>query len=208
VDVDGVRPEGVGLVVPDVLGDRAAVRDARGAAHEDLQDAELGTGEGGVPTAGGHLPSRRVELEFPDDHPRRLADRRPALQGPEPGEELTEVERLDQVVVGPRVQAGDPVRGGVPGRQHEHRRRSTAAAQLANQVQAGHPGHAPVEHGHLVLVEPQVRGRGLAVGHQIHHVALLPEPAGQHLGQALVVLGDKHPHSWRIYPDGRLVLRA
>ena len=35
---------------------------------------------------------------------------------------------------------------------------------FANQVQAGHPGHAPVEHGHLVLVEPEVGGRGLTVG--------------------------------------------
>src|ERR1700761_3739528 len=43
-----------------------------------------------------------------EPQPGRLADRGPALQGPQPGQQLTEVERLDQVVIGARVQAGDP----------------------------------------------------------------------------------------------------
>src|SRR5271166_2119683 len=59
VDVDGVRAERVGLVVPDVLGDRAAVGDAGRAAQEDLQDAQLGAGERGALPAHGHLAGRR-----------------------------------------------------------------------------------------------------------------------------------------------------
>src|SRR5712691_9644171 len=47
VDVDGVRAERVGLVVPDMLGDRATVGDTRRAPHEKLQDAEFGAGQGG-----------------------------------------------------------------------------------------------------------------------------------------------------------------
>src|SRR5262247_1823371 len=80
VDVDGVRAERVGLVVPDVLGDRAAVGDAGRAPHEDLQDAELGAGEGRPLAADLHLPRGRVELDLPDCDPGRLADRRSALQ--------------------------------------------------------------------------------------------------------------------------------
>src|SRR5512146_3245149 len=38
VDVDGVGAERVGLVVPDVLGDGAAVGHPGRAPHEDLQD--------------------------------------------------------------------------------------------------------------------------------------------------------------------------
>src|SRR6516165_1213915 len=97
VDVDGVRAERVGLVVPDVLGDRAAVGDAGRAPHEDLQDAELGAGEGRPLAADLHLSRGRVELDLPDRDPGRLADRRPALQRPDPGQQLAEVERLDQV---------------------------------------------------------------------------------------------------------------
>src|SRR5260370_12397767 len=66
VNVDGIRAEGVGLVVPDMLSDRAAVGDARGSPHENLQDAELSAGQGGPLPADQHLPCRRIELEFPD----------------------------------------------------------------------------------------------------------------------------------------------
>src|SRR6185437_16123722 len=66
VHVDGVRAERVGLVVPHVLGDRAAVGHAGRAPHEDLQDAELCAGKGGPLPADQHLPRSRVELDVPD----------------------------------------------------------------------------------------------------------------------------------------------
>src|SRR6201986_3269128 len=69
VDVDGVGAERVGLVVPDVQGDRAAVGDRGRAPHEDLQDAELGAGQGGSLAAGAHLAGRRVKLDLPDRQP-------------------------------------------------------------------------------------------------------------------------------------------
>jgi hypothetical protein len=40
-----------------------------------------------------------------------------AGQGSQPSRQLGEVERLDQVVVGAGVKAGDPVGDGVPGGQ-------------------------------------------------------------------------------------------
>src|SRR5258707_2531700 len=109
VHVDGVRAERVGLVVPHVLGDRAAVGHAGRAPHEGLHDADFGAGEGGPLPADPHLPRGRVELDIPDLDPGRLDGRRPALQRPDPGQQLTEVERLDQVVVPAPVQARDPV---------------------------------------------------------------------------------------------------
>src|SRR4029077_7182937 len=114
VYVDGVRAERVGLVVPDVDGDRAAVGHAGRAPHEDLQDAELGAGEGGPLPADHHLPCGRVELDVPDLDPGRLADRRPALQRPDPGQQLAEVERLDPGVGPAPPQAGGPGGGGGP----------------------------------------------------------------------------------------------
>src|SRR5260370_37289558 len=47
VNVDGIRAEGVGLVVPDMLSDRAAVGGARGSPHENLPAAALTAGHGG-----------------------------------------------------------------------------------------------------------------------------------------------------------------
>src|SRR5271157_6575997 len=131
VHVDGIRAERVGLVVPDMLGDRATVGDSRATSHEDLQDAEFGAGQRRPLPAYINLPRGRVELDFADLDPGRMADRRPALQRPEPGQQLAEVERLDQVVIRARVQAGDPVRRGVPGGQHQHRRGRAVAAAAA-----------------------------------------------------------------------------
>src|SRR5215470_18248957 len=56
VHVDGVRAERVGLVVPDVTRDRAAVGHAGRAPHEEFQDAELGAGEGRPLPADHDLP--------------------------------------------------------------------------------------------------------------------------------------------------------
>ena len=52
----------------------------------------------------------------------------PALERTEPGQQLAEIERLDQVVVGAGVQPGDPVSRGIPRSQHQHRRDRAAAA--------------------------------------------------------------------------------
>ena len=47
-----------------------------------------------------------------------------------PGQELTGIERLGQVIVGPKLQAYDPVHVITPGRQHDHRDGMTAAYLL------------------------------------------------------------------------------
>src|ERR1700722_13019654 len=205
VDVDGVGAEGVGLVVPDVLRDRAAVYHVGRPAHQDLQDAELGAGQRGSLAADQHLAGGRVELDLTDHHPGRLADLGAALQRPQPGQQLAEVERLDEVVVGARAQPGGPVRGRGPGGQHQHRRAGACPAQPGQQVQAGQPGHPPVKHHDLVGVEAQVVRRGLAVGHQIYDVALLPQAAGQDFTEILVILRDQYSHNHRMYsrPGGR-----
>ena len=203
MDVDGVGAEGVDLVVPHVLGDRTAVHHVRRPAHQDLQDAELGAGQRGSRAADQHLAGGRVELNLSNHHPGRLANLRAALQRPQPGQQFAEVERLDQVVVGARVQAGDPVGGGVPGGQHQHRSADAGPAQPGQHVQARQPGHPPVEHHHLIGIEAQVAGSGLAVGHQVYDVALFPQPAGQDLAEVRVILRDQHPHNLRTYPPSR-----
>ena len=65
-------------------------------------------------------PGGRVELQVTHREAGASYGGRPALQSPQAGQQLTEVERLDQVVVGALVQAGDPVAGAVPGREHQH----------------------------------------------------------------------------------------
>ena len=61
---------------------------------------------------------------------RRTVDgARPPLQCPDPGDQLAEVERLDQVVVGAGVEPLDPIRRGVPRGEHQHRGRAVVACR-------------------------------------------------------------------------------
>ena len=65
---------------------------------------------------------------------RRVDAARPALEGADPGEQLAEVERLHEVVVGARVEAVDPVRRRVAGGQHQDRGRPVVAARPVDDV--------------------------------------------------------------------------
>src|SRR6266498_4565450 len=49
MDVDGVRAQGIRLVVPDLQCDRPARHHRGGASHQHLQDAVLGSGQRGRP---------------------------------------------------------------------------------------------------------------------------------------------------------------
>ncbi len=57
-----------------------------------------------------------------------------------------DVEGLDQVVVGPRVQAVDPVGHGVARGEHQHRHPVARGAQAPAHLEAVEVGHAHVEH--------------------------------------------------------------
>ncbi len=60
----------------------------------------------------------------------------------QPGDELTEIERFGQIVVGAGFQTGDAVVDGVACRQH------TDGYVVAQRAQRGHHRHA-VQFGHL-----------------------------------------------------------
>jgi hypothetical protein len=83
------------------------------------------------------LAGGRVAFQVPDHEPGREQVRRAALQRAQPGQQFGEVERLAQVVVGARVQAGHPVLRCVLAADQQHRRGHAPAAQLADHLDAG-----------------------------------------------------------------------
>ena len=105
-----------------------AVDDRRRPPKQQFQDVEL---------RGRQVHRRSVDLDLAPrgvERERASGDRgavdvaRAPLQRADPGDELAEVERFDQVVVSAGIEALDPVRRGVPRREHEHRRRAVVAA--------------------------------------------------------------------------------
>ena len=158
--------------------------------------------ETGLPTDR-DLARRRIEDQVAALEPGSDADGWPPLQGPQPGQQFPEVERLDQVVVRPAVEPGDAVRGGVPSREHEDRNVEAPPPRLGDHLDAGDPGHPPVDHGHVVVVAAQVEPGGLPVDHGVHDIAVLTEAPFEDGAEAGIVLGDEDPH---VRPDRALAV--
>ena len=165
-----------------------------GPAHELLEDGELLGRQGDRRVAPAHVPGGRVEEEVADgQHGGPGAERAPG-QRPQPGEEFSELEGLGEVVVGPGVEAKDPVVDPVAGRQQQHRGPPALGPQGAADLEAvGLGDHGVEDDG----VEVELPGRperlGAVAGH-VDGVALVFETAPDEGGHLGLVLHDEHPH--------------
>src|ERR687886_842362 len=93
------------VVAPDLLEQPLAGPDDALVAHEVLEQLELALGELDLALGPLDLVRVRVQRQVADDE-RRAAPRRPAAQErAQAGEQLLALERLDEVVVGARVEA-------------------------------------------------------------------------------------------------------
>src|SRR4051795_1391150 len=119
-DLDRVRRR-ERVVAPDLLQEALAGDDDALVAHEVLEELELALGELDLALAALDLVRVGVQRQVGDDE-RRAAPRGPAAQQrAQPGEQLLALERLDEVVVGARVEALDARLDRVARGQHEDR---------------------------------------------------------------------------------------
>ena len=75
----------------------------------------------------------------------------PTGEGPQPGQQLGETERLEHVVVRPPVEAGHPVRHRIARREHQHRRTHPVGADAPARLEAVDPRQHHVQHDHVVV---------------------------------------------------------
>ncbi|GAA3121809.1 hypothetical protein GCM10020254_81320 [Streptomyces goshikiensis] len=147
-DVDGegvgVRPE---VLSPHQFEDQLAGEYLAGVAHEEFEQGRFGTAElqRAAPAAPG--PGRRVEHEVGEAERGGAAGRgrRPPQQRADPRDQLVQGERLDEVVVGARLQAVDALADGVERGQDEDGRTVAHRAQLPADAEAVEDGHHDVE---------------------------------------------------------------
>ena len=128
---------------------------------------------------------------------RPRSGRRRGAAGPDPRLELLEVERLDQVVVGALVQAGDPVAGRVAGGQHQHpgRLADVVGPDAPHHLDAVQAGQVQVEADHVVVVDARLVDGLVPVVGDVDGVALPTQAARDRVGQVGLVLDDQHPHA-------------
>ncbi len=125
----------------------------RRAAHEQLEDQVLGRGQVELAARPPRPPAStgsRASAAALEDGP--STPRGPALEGADAGQQLAEVERLDEVVVGAGVEAADPVGRRVARGEHEERGRARVAPGPGDDVDALRAGHPPVDDRDVVLV--------------------------------------------------------
>jgi hypothetical protein len=121
--------------------------------HEKLEESELGAGQEDRAARTPHLARDRIEVEVGEVQGAVVAGGGAAQKSAQTSEELVECERLDEIVVGPRVETVDLVLDGIARRQHQNR--NTAA-------QPDRPAGLPaVEPRHQNVQDDRIRGRAL-----------------------------------------------
>src|SRR4051812_19887259 len=183
-----------GVIAPDLVEQLLAADHQPLVAHQVLEQLELALREIDLPVATRDLVRIRVQRQV--THPQRGHPARWAApqQGPQAGEQLLALERLDQIVVGADV---EPLHAGLQGvarRQHEDRRVVAVVAQALGDVDAIQPRQAEIEHDDV-----RQEGVGLvkaadAVGGELDLVPLETQRALEDLRDLLIVLDDEHAH--------------
>lgn len=108
--------------------------------------------------------------------------------------ELAEIERLDEIVVGAKVQRADPVLDFRTRRQHQHRRRLFPGAQMAQDLKPVEPRQHDVEDHEIIVGKFEYVGGGLTVRLPIDGVPDLFQSPADCLPDIPRVLHQKDAH--------------
>src|SRR4051794_16954242 len=189
--LDGVRRR-EGVVAPDLLEEALARDDDALVAHEVLEQLELALGQLDRALAAPDLVRVGVQRQVGDDERRAAPRRPPAQQRPQSGEQLLALERLDEVVVGARVEPFDARLDRVARGEHQDRH-VVGRAQPPRDLDAVELGQSEVEDDEVGVVGRRLVERRLAVAGDAHVVAVQAQGALEDLGDLVVVLDDEHP---------------
>jgi putative hemolysin len=110
--------ERVSVLAPDVLEQLLCRHQVAGSGQQVAQYGELLQGQIQLPAAAVSQLTGGVQPHVPDGEHRRGTAGLAAQHCSQPGRQLGEGERLDQVVVGAHVETADAVRQPAPGGQH------------------------------------------------------------------------------------------
>ena len=160
-----------------------------------LEQGELGLGQLDRPVPAPDLPGPGIEGEIGVGELLRRPAVGPPQQRPQSGEELLEREGLDDIVVGPGVEAVDAVLDGVARRQHQDRSVIAARPQLPGDLQAIALWHQHVEHDRVQRISRSDRTESLlAVRRQLDVVALELQRSFERPSELRLVVYDQYSH--------------
>ena len=108
--------------------------------------------------------------------------------------ELGKRERFHDVVVGARIQPGDPVGDLAAGREDEHGHGVLAAAQSPEQGETVHAGEPDVEHDEVIGVLAQQVEGAFGARRTVDREAARGEPVAQCREEGAVVFDHEQSH--------------
>jgi hypothetical protein len=122
----------------------------------------------------------------------------PAVERPEPEHELSQFERLGEVVVGaepePRSLVVEPVRSG----EHQDRQAAARSDDALGDLVTGGPGNVAVEDGDVVAVDAQQFQRRIAVTGDVGRDRVQAQPVADGLRHIGLILDDQHTHALKV----------
>ena len=118
----------------------------------------------------------------------------PATERPHPSDELIEIERLRQVVVGAQAEPVDAVSHGARRGQHQEPALTPVGYEGLADLVPVQARKVTVEDNDVIAVDGGVRHRIAPVQDDVDRHALAPQARGDGLGQPFVVLHNEHSH--------------
>ncbi len=182
--------------VPHLRCDERARQYLAMAAHQQLQQAELLGRQVYAPAIAGHPAAQQIQLQIGHAQCAAFAAGMAAAQDDaHPGQQLGKRERLDEIVVGPQLQALDPILHLIAGGQEQHGHFQAPVTQGLQHLPAVQARQHDIQDHQVVLaVDGHVQAIG-AIGHQVRAVARLAQSLAQ-VGPGLgFVLDDQYLHA-------------
>lgn len=186
--------EWVVVLIPHMGGNRRAIDDLTWVQDKKLEQREfLGSelyGFAGAP----HPVRLQIDFEIGNAQGFREWSSAPSSQRPHSRQQLTERERLGQIIVRTHLESRHPVVDGVARGEHENWRSDFARSELATEIESIPSGQHHIENEHVEAAE-----RGfhlpLRVARHRHHLnTVLRETGLDDGGQARVVFHQKNSH--------------
>ncbi|MNW61179.1 hypothetical protein D3C74_392180 [compost metagenome] len=140
------------------------------------------------------LTTERVQADSASLEHRRPGREAAPVEGAEPGDELGELERLGQIVVGAEAEPVHTVVEGARCCEHQHRGPGRVGRQAPADLVPVHAGDVPVEQYHVVVVQVDGEERRVAVRGHVGRDRLHGQTCPDGVGQVLLVLHDQHSH--------------
>ena len=193
MDGDNVRAVVV-VDVPALLQQLVPREHLSRPAHEQLEQRELLRRQLDLGVAAPDALGGGVELQVADFEHGGSFDCSAADDRAQSRPQLRERERLDQVVVGARVEPVDAIVHRVTSRQEEHRRPNPAGAQAGAGLESVHARQHDVQHNCVVALRLRHPERVFAPHRQIGDAAALAQAAAQERAELRIVLDDERAH--------------